>query len=152
MKKLFKLKNIIIFLIAFLGLAQFFNIDKNNPKVSSSLDFLAVENPPHNISKMIKNECYDCHSNETNYPWYTDYAPISWWIKSNINGGREYFNFSEWGTLSIKEKTAKMQACFEAIEEEEMPVLLYIMMHEEAQFSSAQNDSLMNWFKNIEVK
>lgn len=152
MKKVFKLKNIIVFLIVFLGLAQFFKIEKDNPKVSSSLDFLTVENPPQNISKMIKNECYDCHSNETKYPWYTEYAPLSWWIKSNINGAREYFNFSEWGNLSQKQKIAKMQECYEALEEEEMPVGLYISMHDEAQFSDAQNDSLMNWFKNVEVK
>lgn len=152
MKKVFKLKYILIVIIAFLGVAQFFKIDKTNPKVTSSQDFLSVEQPPKHIAKMIKNECYDCHSNETKYPWYTDYAPVSWWIKSNINGAREYFNFSEWGLMSKKDKITRIQACYEAIEEGEMPVSLYISMHDEAQFSNEANDSLMNWFKNFEVK
>lgn len=152
MKNLLKIRNIIILIIVLLSVAQFFKIDKTTPSVTSSLDFLAKENPPVNIARMIKNQCYDCHSNETKYPWYTDYAPISWWIKSNINGAREYFNFSEWGKLEQKEKIAKIQECYEAIEEGEMPVALYIMMHEESQFSDAASDSLMNWFKNFEVK
>lgn len=152
MKKFLKLRNILVFLIAFLGIAQLFKIEKDNPEVTSSWDFLAVEAPPKNISSMIKNQCYDCHSNETKYPWYTDYAPISWWVKSNINGAREYFNFSNWGNLEKKEQIAKIQACYEALEEEEMPVALYIAMHEESQFSEEQNDSLKNWFKSFEVK
>ncbi len=152
MKKLLKPRYIIAFIIVFLAVAQFFKIDKENPEVKSHLDFLALETPPDNIAKMIKNQCYDCHSFETKYPWYTDYAPISWWIKSNISGARDYFNFSEWGLLSKKERIAKIQECYEAIEEGEMPVSVYISMHEESQFSDAENDSLMNWFKNFEVK
>lgn len=151
MKKLLKARNIILLLIVFLSVAQFFKIDKNNPEVTSSLDFLSLENPPENIALMIKNQCYDCHSNESKYPWYTDYAPISWWVKSNISGAREFFNFSEWGSLDQKQKITKMQECYEAIEEGEMPVALYIMMHEEAQFSDAESDSLKNYFKNLTV-
>jgi hypothetical protein len=152
MKRFFKLRNVIIFTIVFLVVAQTFKIDKTSPFISSSLDFIALEKPPLQFEKMIKNQCYDCHSNETKYPWYTDYAPVSWWIKSNVNGAREFFNFSEWGKLSKKEKITKMQECFEALKEEEMPVALYIMMHDNAQFSENENDSLMNWFKNFQVK
>ena len=152
MKRFFKLRNLIIFTLAFLGVAQFFKIDKTNATVSSSLDFISLENPPENIKSIIRNQCYDCHSNETRYPWYTDYAPVSWWIKSNINGARDFFNFSEWGKLSKKEKITKMQECYEALKDEEMPVVLYIMMHDNAQFSENENDSLMNWFKNFQVQ
>lgn len=151
MKKLLKARNILLLIIVFLSVAQFFKIEKTNPQVTSSLDFLSIETPPENISAMVKNQCYDCHSNETKYPWYTDYAPISWWIKSNINGARDFLNFSEWGKLDQKQKIAKMEECYEAVEEGEMPVALYILMHEESQFSDSAKDSLMNWFKNFEI-
>lgn len=148
MKKILTLRNILLFILLFLAVAQLFKIDKTNPEVHSNQDFLSVVNPPENFSKMIKNECYDCHSNETKYPNYTNYAPISWWIKSNINGAREELNFSTWALYSEKQQIAKLQACYEMMEEGEMPVSLYVMMHEEAEFSDEENEALKNWFKN----
>lgn len=148
MKKILTIKNLILLIIVFLGVAQFFKIDKVNEEVHSSHDFLSVVNPPKTVANLIKNQCYDCHSDETKYPWYSDYAPVSWWLKSNINGAREELNFSKWGLISEKQKTAKLQACYEALEEGEMPVALYILMHDEAQFSDEEALELKEWFKN----
>lgn len=146
MKKYFKIKYILVVVILFLSIGQLFKIDKTNPVVQSSLDFLANETPPAPIAKMIQNQCYDCHSFESKYPNYTNYAPISWWIKSNINGAREYLNFSEWELLSDAEKQEKLAECAEVIHEGEMPVLAYVWMHDEAQFSDEETRALVNWF------
>lgn len=148
MKKLLKPKNILMIVIVFLAVAQFFKIDKTNPTVESSLDFVSVVQPPLEIGNMIIKQCYDCHSYETKYPWYSDIAPVSWWLKSNINGAREELNFSEWALYSEKEKTAKMQEIAEALEEGEMPVTAYVLMHDSAQFSDEKNALLLNWVKN----
>lgn len=146
MKKYLKIKYLLVFLILFLSVGQLLKIDKENPPVQSSLDFLANEAPPASIAKMIKNQCYDCHSFETKYPDYTDYAPISWWVKSNINGARDYLNFSEWKLLSATEKQEKLAECAEVIQEGEMPVLVYVWMHDEAQYSDDETQNLVNWF------
>lgn len=147
MKKHITIQNIGIVVVLFLVIAQFFKIDKVNPEVHSDQDFLSIMNPPEKVATMIKNQCYDCHSNETIYPAYTNYAPISWWIKSNINGAREKINFSTWGLLSEKEQIANLQECVEALEDGEMPVLVYVWMHEKAQFEDSDSKILINWFK-----
>ena len=148
MKKFLTFKKTSLAILIFLGVSQFIKIDKENQIVNSSLDFLSIESPTKEISNMIQNQCYDCHSDETKYPWYADIAPVSWWLKSNINGARDFMNFSTWGLLTPKQKIAKMQECFEALQEEEMPVALYILMHDQSQFSEKETDSLQEWFKN----
>ena len=152
MKKFLTFKKILLAILIFIGVSQFIKIDKENETVNSSLDFLSIESPTKGISKMIKNQCYDCHSDETKYPWYADIAPVSWWLKSNINGARDFMNFSTWGLLTPKQKIAKMQECFEALQEEEMPVALYILMHDQSQFSEKETESLQEWFKNYNAK
>lgn len=152
MRDFLKWRYLFALILVFLAIAQFFKIDKENPQVSSDLDFLMTETPRSHIAKMIKNQCYDCHSFESKYPWYTDYAPISWWIKSNINGAREELNFSEWALYDEKTKIAKIQECVEMLEEGEMPVGVYVSMHEEAQFPEDSTKALITWFKQFEVK
>lgn len=147
MKKYLTLKNLGFAVLLFLVIGQFFKIDKINPEVHSDQDFLALVNPPAQIATMIKSQCYDCHSNETVYPRYTDYAPISWWTKSNVNEAREKMNFSTWGLLSEKKQIANLQECVEVLEEGEMPVLVYVLMHEAAQFNDIENKTLLSWFK-----
>lgn len=96
---------------------------------------------------MINNQCYDCHSDETKFPWNAYIAPVSWELESNINGARKFFNFSNLGLLKIK--NSQNEECYEALEEGEMPVGVYILMHEEAQFSNKESESLKTWFKNF---
>jgi hypothetical protein len=148
MKEKFTKKNIGIAIVLFLAIAQFFKIDKVNPEVHSDQDFLSVTNPPEKVATMIKNQCYDCHSNESTYPWYADYAPLSWWVKYNVNGAREKMNFSTWGLLPEKKRIGFTQEIVEALEEGEMPVAIYVWGHEKAQFPDEDNKALLDWFKN----
>lgn len=149
MKKYLKGKYILIFIIAFLGFGQLIKIDKTNPVVNSQEDFLLQEMPTQEIATLVKNLCFDCHSNETKYPWYADYAPVSWWVKSHVNEAREELNFSEWGFLPPEEKTHKALECAEAIERGEMPVVAYTWMHESAKVSEGDLQKLADWFKLI---
>ncbi len=148
MKEKFTKKNIGIAILLFLVISQFFKIDKVNPEVHSDQDFLSITNPTEKVATMIKNQCYDCHSNESTYPWYSDYAPLSWWVKSNVNGAREKINFSTWGLLPEKKRIGFTQEIVEALEEGEMPVAIYVWGHEKAQFSDEDNKALLDWFKN----
>ena len=69
-------KKILLAIVAILVIIQFFRIDKTNPPVIQENDFITISNPPDNIAKIIKASCYDCHSNETKYPWYTNISPL----------------------------------------------------------------------------
>ena len=141
------IKKIVIGCIVLLVIIQFIRIDKTNPEVVIENDFIVQTNPPEHIQTILKTSCYDCHSNESTYPWYTNVAPISWWVKQHINEAREELNFSEWGTFKTKRQKHKLEECFEMIEESEMPLPSYLIVHSEAKLTSEQKNELVAWFK-----
>jgi hypothetical protein len=146
MLKKLSLKNILITLALILLLSQFFRIDKTNPTLQAEQDITAVMKVPIELASILKASCYDCHSNEVNYPWYTNVAPLSWWIKNHINEGREELNFSEWGTYTSRRKDKKLKECAEMIEANEMPLSSYTLIHTETKLSQEQKAQLIAWF------
>jgi hypothetical protein len=144
-----RLKKILIATgILFLGI-QLFRIDKNNPAVEPSKDFVIVSNAPAEITSILKASCYDCHSNEVVYPWYTNIAPFSWWMKHHVNEGREELNFSEWGTYSSRRMDHKLKECIEQIEENEMPLDSYLWIHSNAKLNADQKEKLIQWLNSL---
>jgi hypothetical protein len=101
------------------------------------------------ISKILRNACYDCHSNETVYPWYAGVAPISWLVIHDINEGREELNFSEWIPYSLKRKNHKLEEIAEEVEEGEMPMKIYTFTHSEARLTDKERETLMYWALNL---
>ena len=95
MKRKFTLKNIGLALLFIFIVMQAFRIEKSNPTSDPANDFIAVTQPSDEIVTILKDACYDCHSNNVTYPWYTNIAPFSWWIKDHVNDGRDELNFSE---------------------------------------------------------
>jgi heme-binding protein len=144
-----KLKIILYSLGAILIVMQFFRIDKTNPPVDPTLDMMNAVQAPNEIKQIIKTSCYDCHSNESTYPWYTNVAPVSWWVKGHINEAREEMNFSEWGSFTLKRKDHKLEELVEEIDEKEMPLTSYLILHGEAKLSSEQRSQLINWAKKL---
>ncbi len=145
-KKIFRF--ILMSLVAILIIAQSFRIDKTNPESDPTMDFIRMKNPPNDIAEMLKVACYDCHSNQTKYPWYTNIAPFSWWIQGHIDHGRKHLNFSNWGTYSAKKANHKLEECYELVEETKMPLMSYWIAHPEAKLSTEQRAALVAWFKN----
>ena len=143
----FTKKWILLILIVFVILIQFIRIDKNNPEVIKANDFIYLKNPPQEISHILKSSCYDCHSNETKYPWYTNVAPVSWWIKHHITEGREHLNFSEWNSYPKKKANHKLEECYEQVEIDEMPVYSYTLLHPEAKLTPGDKEKLMRWLR-----
>jgi len=146
------LKKIGLALVAILVIIQFFRIDKVNPEILVEKDFITQTNPPESIQKILKNACYDCHSFETKYPWYSNVAPISWWLKNHINEAREELNFSEWADYKLKKKKHKLEECREMVEDGEMPLESYLITHAEAKLSQEEKEDLVNWFKSIDLE
>lgn len=146
MKKRFTIKNIAIALIFILLMIQSIRIDKTTEPVNPATDFISVTSANTEVAGLLKIACYDCHSNQPTYPWYTNIAPVSWWIKHHINEGSHHLNFSLWETYSAKRKNHKLEECIEMVEEGEMPMTSYTLMHGEAKLTDAQRLQLVEFF------
>lgn len=142
-------KLLAILFIAFI-IIQFFPIDKTNPPVNKEMDFLTVKNTPAGTAQLIKSSCYDCHSNESTYPWYSNIAPASWFLKYHIDEGRSHLNFSVWATYEPKRQLKKLDESVEMIDNSEMPLESYLLMHPEAKLTPAQRTELSAYFKTIQ--
>lgn len=147
MKKYLTKKNIAIFLVFLLLAIQFIRIDKTTEPVNPATDFIALTSANAEVANTLKIACYDCHSNQPTYPWYTNIAPVSWWIKHHIDEGSHHLNFSIWGTYKEKRKNHKLDECVEMIEEGEMPMTSYTIMHGDAKLTDAQKLQLVEFFK-----
>ncbi len=149
MKKRFTLKNCAIFLVFFLLLIQSIRFDKTAEPVDPAKDFIYLTSSNAEITNILKLACYDCHSNQPVYPWYSNLAPISWWMQNHIDEGSHHLNFSIWGTYSEKRKDHKLEECIEMVEEGEMPMASYTWMHKDAKLTDAQKLQLVEFFKAI---
>lgn len=151
MKQKFNYKKISLYVLITLVLIQAIRIDKTNEPVNRASDFLTVTQADNEIAGILKTSCYDCHSDEATYPWYTNIAPVSWWIKHHINEGRHHLNFSKWGTYSAKKADHKLEECVEIINEDEMPMGSYTIMHSNAKLSIVQKEKLITFFNSLRV-
>ena len=140
------IKRIGLALLAVLVVIQFFGIDKENPPVVAKQEFMGIVSPPADVKDMLKSACYDCHSNETKYPWYSNLAPVSWWLKGHIDHGREELNFSKWGTYDAEKAAHKAEEAAEEVEEQHMPIKSYLLTHGEARLTEEQRQRLAKWF------
>ncbi|AIL44487.1 MULTISPECIES: heme-binding domain-containing protein [Elizabethkingia] len=141
-------KFLIILLVAFI-IIQFFPIDKVNPPVNERMDFLTIKKTPEEVSKVIRNSCYDCHSNETKYPWYSNIAPVSWWMKDHIIDGRKHLNFSTFATYDTERQLRKLDESVEMIEKDKMPLETYLLVHQNARLSDMDKKILIKYLKNV---
>lgn len=141
------MKKILLYgIIIFLSF-QFIQIDKGNPSVNKKIDYNQITQTTPEIQKILKKACYDCHSNEVNYPWYSSIAPISWFIKEHVNQGKEYVNFSEYGKYNRYQKEHINSSLYRVIENKTMPLNSYLWMHKEANLSEKDYILLLNWFQ-----
>jgi hypothetical protein len=147
MKKI--LKWAAILLIVVLIIMQFFRIDKTVPEYDKNLDIITVTNAPDEVAGILKTACYDCHSYETHYPWYSNVAPVSWFLQNHINEAREELNFSLWGSFSAKRLSKKIEEAIEEIEEGEMPMKSYTITHASAKLSKEEREKLIQFFKRL---
>lgn len=129
---------IIIFFLAILGI-QFIPVNLDNPPTKGEIK------APANIQKILKRSCYDCHSNTTNYPWYSRIAPVSWLIESDVQNGRKHLNFSEWRLYEPRTKRKKLDEIKEEVRDDKMPLEIYIYLHPSAQLSVDDKIQINRW-------
>lgn len=146
MSRIFKITVLVLVVLQFV--TSFFVVDHSQPESEPALDFFQVVNVPSEISSIMKTSCMDCHSNNTDYPWYSNIFPVNVWIDDHVKDGRKHLNFSEWGTYEPKKQAHKMEESFEEIEKGEMPMESYTFIHAEARLDENQRKILVDWFKN----
>jgi hypothetical protein len=95
--------------------------------------------------EVLRSSCYDCHSNETRWPWYSRVAPVSWRISEHVQKGRGALNFSQWQSLSPEEQGEVREEVWEKVERGVMPLSDYLRMHPEAVLTASQKDALRRW-------
>ena len=142
-------RKILLLLLLVLVIIQFISIDKSNPPADPAKDFIALTNPPATIGSLLKSACYDCHSNHTTYPWYTNVQPLAWWIQGHVNGGRKHLNFSEWTDYDADKQAHKIEESIEELQERHMPLKSYTWTHDDAKLSDNEIESMIAWLKTV---
>lgn len=104
------------------------------------------------VADILKASCYDCHSNQAVYPWYSYVAPVSWLIANDVKEGRRELNFSNWTTYEMRRKTKKLEEIQEQVEEGEMPMPIYVTMHGNASLGDEQKQLLIQWTKDLRAE
>lgn len=101
------------------------------------------------VAQLLKNSCYDCHSNQVNYPWYSYVAPVSILVRHDVVEGKEELNFSEWQDYDKRRKLRKLKELGEVLEEDEMPLKIYTFLHQGAKLSEEDKEVLIDWSKDL---
>lgn len=141
------IKRILLGLLAALVIIQFIRIDKSNPTSDPSNDIFQKFEADEAFGVMVKDACYDCHSNQVEYPWYANIQPVGWWIKGHVNEGVGHLNFSEFATYNDKKGHHKLEECVEMLEEGEMPLKSFTWTHPESRLTDEERTAMIDWFK-----
>ena len=147
MKKIFR--KILLFLLLALLIIQFIRPEKNLSSLSSNSEISKIYIIPDSVMQILKVACYDCHSNNTRYPWYAKIQPVYWWLSDHIDEGKKGLNFSEFATYSIRKQYDRMEGISELVKKEEMPLSSYRWIHQDARLNDKQKQAIISWASNI---
>lgn len=130
---------------------QFIRPEQNNKSNPSAIAITKMITVPANVQIILKKACYDCHSNHTDYPWYSNIQPIAWVLNNHIKEGKSNINFSEFGSYSARRQKSKLSAVADAIKDKTMPLASYTFIHREARLSEKQKKLVTNWVASVLV-
>lgn len=139
------LKKISFALIIILVLIQFIQPAHNQNGQVLDTDISKMVSVPDNIQSILKNSCYNCHSNYTNYPFYIYIQPAGWILSYHIQNGKEKLNFSEFGSYSKRKQVNKMNSIVKQIENDAMPLASYTFIHRDAILTTTDKNVIINW-------
>ncbi len=140
--------NALLGLLVLLVVIQFIRPARNLG--NDNTNHIAVKYPiPDSVEQILKVACYDCHSNLTEYPWYANIQPVTWWLQHHVNEGKEELNFSEFNTYRIFRQYHKMEEVIKMVDEGEMPLASYTLIHTDAKLSETQKQALEQWATGI---
>ena len=138
-----------VIVVAIVLVIQVIPVERNVSTVPPGQSFEKTEKVPANVAAILKVSCYDCHSNNTLYPWYSVLQPGAWFMVRHIKKGKEELNFDEFNSYSKRRKKAKIKSIISQIEKDEMPLKSYRMMHGNARLSADEKKELLDFFNTI---
>lgn len=130
---------------------QFYSPTKNISPGNHTQIFIKETNPSPDLKALFETSCYDCHSNNTAYPWYNNVAPISYWIDSHVKEGKKHLNFSEWQNYSIDKKDHLLEEIEEMVVQENMPLTEYTYLHSNSKISDKEVGEIVTWVKQTRI-
>jgi hypothetical protein len=134
----------VLCIVAFLAI-QGFRPDRSNPASDPASAITAQLNVPADVRAIIERSCYDCHSNQTVWPWYSAVSPASWLVADDVHEGRRHLNFSEWGKYKEAVRITKLDMIVSQVNKGNMPLGKYLLIHRNAVLSQAERDLLCSW-------
>jgi hypothetical protein len=143
-----QVKKILLVILVTIIAIQFIQPARNKSGQVLPTDISKVYNIPNQIQSVLKNACYDCHSNNTNYPWYSNIQPGGWWLASHIRKGKEELNFSEFGDYSSRKQRSKLNSIAKTVEDGTMPFPSYTLIHRNARLTKDEKAVIINWANN----
>lgn len=138
-------KKIVYIVLGILIVLQLFSKNKNKAKTYEITQFIEETKPSVDVQKILSSKCYDCHTNKTNYPWYSKIAPLSFWINHHVEEGKEHLDLSNWSNYNVKRKIHKLEELVEEVEEDKMPLESYEILH--GGLSLSEKNKLIKWAK-----
>ncbi len=141
-------RNVGIFLLFVLLCIQFIHPTKNSSD-DKKADISATLPVPESIQQILKTSCYDCHSNYTDYPWYSKIQPVDWWLNDHINEGKRELNFSTFSAYRLFRQYHKLESIIEELKDDEMPLSSYLIIHGNAKLSASQKTELTSWAESL---
>ncbi|NCU03497.1 MAG: heme-binding domain-containing protein [Chitinophagaceae bacterium] len=139
------IKKIFYVLIAALVIIQFIRPKQNIAAGPFPADVSTKFAINDNVASILKTACYDCHSNNTTYPWYANVQPVNWWLTDHVNEGKKELNFSEFAGYTAKRQRKKFNEIMDEVKEGKMPLKSYTWMHGNAKLTEAQKNALYKW-------
>jgi hypothetical protein len=136
---------VLIAIVAALVVIQFIRPEKNQGEIDPQLDLIQVAGMPDSLALIIKNSCYDCHSNHTRYPWYNQVAPVSWMMAKHVRNWTDELNMSTFGELEKNRKIRVLSEICEEVEGGSMPLKSYRFIHRDAVLSEEEVEALCEW-------
>ncbi|MCS7315238.1 MAG: heme-binding domain-containing protein [Bryobacterales bacterium] len=133
-------KRILMGLAVVAVVAQFFQPERKNPPTDPESSYEAAAKPAPELAAALRRACYDCHSNQTRWPWYSRVAPVSWLIASDVREGRAHLNFSEWNRYSPEAARRRMEEACEEVRAGRMPLRAYLLIHAEARLTPMESE------------
>lgn len=147
MKKFFKFFG--YFLVGIFLIIQFFRPQKNSNAVDATKQIASVYSVPNEVNAILKKACYDCHSNNTVYPWYSNIQPVAWWLNDHIEDGKKEINFDEFASYKLRRQYHKMEEVIEQVKTGKMPLNSYTWMHSEAKLTMGEKAAITGWAQSV---
>ena len=124
---------------------QFIRPTWNNSKNINQNDIMIRYRVSDEIQGILRQSCFDCHSNNTRYPWYAQVQPVGWWLQNHVSDGKRHLNFSEFGSYPEKKAKKKFEEIVDEVGEGEMPLGSYLRLHADAKLTTEQAKTLTDW-------